>query len=697
MSSTSATFSVALLSLATLGGSHALQLGSTKALLVPRNHFASASLATHSRRCKSCMRTNYATTSEAEENSLQLQGTPRYILELLDVSGAAGLELIQQASGPLSSLESNTAIDEGVEATLSSLESNIVTEDGVEATTILDEIDLSLLDQLRMDNSIHVEKGSKMPAKNIMVIDDRNQENKVEEGANHASCSLTKPDPQDMSTKSMIKEIAALGLPALGGCLVDPVMSLVDTACVGQVSSLQLASLAPCTSICQFLFFSFFFLCTATTTFVAANPPDAPGLEPSEVSRRLIFNEQIVSSASGLAVGLGLVIAGILLTFPDQLLLLAGCAKGEMMSLGKSYLRIRALGLPSVFLLMVLQGASLGRQDAWTPLKIFAVAGIANLVGDMFLTLRCGWGVKGAAIATVASQGLAAAYYLYRVIRIRSPTHQTTKSSEDGSAGFSSISTSTPTISEDVAAAASSKGVALVWRGLPSMGTVKSFMAVALTLMFRSVINMTSYTSLTRTTAGMGTTALAAHLVTLQVFWMMSFVPEPVGMAAQSLIARDVKDRPWRVSKFLRVSYGLSTAAGCLMALLTGVALTTPMISKAIVADPSVRALLLVTAPFAMTAQLFCSLSCISDSACLGLRDIKHLPLSTTAATMALAAGLLSVIRRGMGVEGVWMCLNIFFAVRSVGHIALSRRLKGLLFNFRGKKAVEHQVLTSAI
>merc|ERR1711971_1104313 len=86
----------------------------------------------------------------------------------------------------------------------------------------------------------------------------------------------------------------------------------------------------------------------------------------------------------------------------------------EMLISARKYLRIRAIGLPAVFFTMVIQGASLGRQDAYTPLKVFSLAGIVNLVGDAVLTLGLGWGVTGAAIATTASQCLAAAYFAYR-------------------------------------------------------------------------------------------------------------------------------------------------------------------------------------------------------------------------------------------------------------------------------------------
>lgn len=494
--------------------------------------------------------------------------------------------------------------------------------------------------------------------------------------------NVTEISAQELRPRSMAMEITKLALPALGGSLMDPVMSLVDTACVGQVSSLQLASLAPCTSICQFLFFAFFFLSTGTTTFVAANPPDAAGLEPQEVERRLRFNEQILSSTSALALGLGIVSAAVLLMFPNSLLSLAGCAPGEMMMHGRTYLRIRALGLPPVFLAMAMQGASLGRQDAWTPLKIFAAAGVANLVGDVFLTLKMGYGVTGAAVATVASQAVAASYFLYRSIRLRrSRQEESHVPLEVDNVPISTMEDETRDVD---AAAASSSGVALAWRGIPDKETRKSFSAVALTLMMRAMVNMASYSLMTRTAGGMGTAALAAHLVTLQVFWMLSFVPDCVGTACQSLISRDLRDRPWRVPAFTKVAYGMSALAGGLMAALIGGVLTTPSISKAIVADRTVRSLLVTICPFAMMAQAACSVSCLSDSICLGLQEINHLPYVTAAATAALGAGLWSVLKQGMGVEGIWLCANAFFGVRFLGQVLFSKKLKSILLR-RGR------------
>lgn len=53
---------------------------------------------------------------------------------------------------------------------------------------------------------------------------------------------------------SDLVDVASLAVPSLGAVLADPLISLVDTACVGQVSSLQLASLGPNTAIFNLIF-----------------------------------------------------------------------------------------------------------------------------------------------------------------------------------------------------------------------------------------------------------------------------------------------------------------------------------------------------------------------------------------------------------------------------------------------------------
>lgn len=61
-------------------------------------------------------------------------------------------------------------------------------------------------------------------------------------------------EDKPLRPRSEFADVAALALPALGSVLADPLMSLVDTACVGQTSSLELAALGPNTAIFNFVF-----------------------------------------------------------------------------------------------------------------------------------------------------------------------------------------------------------------------------------------------------------------------------------------------------------------------------------------------------------------------------------------------------------------------------------------------------------
>ena len=454
------------------------------------------------------------------------------------------------------------------------------------------------------------------------------------------------PDP-DMSTLAMTREIAALGIPALGGLLIDPLMSLIDTACVGQVSSLQLASMAPCTSIYQFFFVMFFFLSITTTSLVAANPPDADNLDAKEMGRRIDYNERVVSCATLLALACGIMATMALLLFSDPLMTIAGCSSPEMILIGRKYLRIRALGLPLVLVATVLQGASLGRQDAWTPLKIFFCAGAMNLVGDVWLTLQLGWGVTGAAVATLASQVAASAFYGYKSLRLSSRNDK--------------------------------GAVRLTWKGLPDRELVQHFGTMAVSLVLKCVTTMGCYSFMTKAASTMGSLSLAAHQVTLQVWWLLSYFPEPASTAAQSLVARDLKDRPWRVSKLVKVLYGISWLTGGIVAVATGLVLTVPQIARTIVADPAVRALLLTTAGPAMVAQVICSVGSLSDGLAVGCGDFKHLPLNSAIALANLGVALRFTKQRN--IAGVWVASSVFFASRVIGHLVFSKKMRGYLFN----------------
>ncbi|MBA0614234.1 hypothetical protein Godav_014555 [Gossypium davidsonii] len=70
---------------------------------------------------------------------------------------------------------------------------------------------------------------------------------------------------------SQIKEIVMFTGPATGLWICGPLMSLIDTAVIGQGSSIELAALGPGTVLCDYMSYVFMFLSVATSNMVATS------------------------------------------------------------------------------------------------------------------------------------------------------------------------------------------------------------------------------------------------------------------------------------------------------------------------------------------------------------------------------------------------------------------------------------------
>lgn len=301
-----------------------------------------------------------------------------------------------------------------------------------------------------------------------------------QQAANRQEQAAVAAEPADAA--GVQGEVLRFALPALGGVLADPLMSLVDTAAVGQFSSLHLAALAPNTSIFNLFFQLFTFLGITTTSLIARRAASAAGLPPAEAAARRDASSRVLGHAMVLALGCGLACCGVMLAFGPAMLSALG-ASPETLGPALSYLRIRALASPAVMVANVAQGALLGQSDSWTPLKVLAASGALNLGLDYLLVIQAGWGITGAAVATTAAQVLAAAFFLVYLQR-------------RGEAG---------------------ELVPLRWHGLPTAATLGPFWDMASTLLSRTLFTMLAYTSLTTAATGLGTFCAAAHQVGLQV------------------------------------------------------------------------------------------------------------------------------------------------------------------------------------
>ncbi|MGI9543072.1 MAG: MATE family efflux transporter, partial [Cyclobacteriaceae bacterium] len=198
------------------------------------------------------------------------------------------------------------------------------------------------------------------------------------------------------------REIWALAWPALGALAADPLVSLIDTAFVGQLGATQLGALGVNASIFSFTFWLFAFLAYGTTPAIARvisqGQPEKAGA---------IINQALV-----LALLSGSLALLVLQLVANPLIGLMG-AQGELAEASLKYYRIRACSGPAVLVIMAGHGIFRGFQDTKTPFYLTLVLNLINLVLDPIFIFVLDWGLAGAAWATLIAQWFGAGAFLF--------------------------------------------------------------------------------------------------------------------------------------------------------------------------------------------------------------------------------------------------------------------------------------------
>ena len=506
-------------------------------------------------------------------------------------------------------------------------------------------LDASTPPYVEAGNLVPLEAGALASRRVEIDLSGRAGSSEIDERIRDAAKSKDVPVATDapVCKRGVLGEILGFAVPALGSVLADPLMSLVDTACVGQYSSLHLAALAPNTSIFNLFFQLFTFLGCTTTNLIASNSIRVAGLTEQDKDKRTEAGSRVLAHSMVMAVFSGLACTGIMLGAGPQLLMTMG-ASPETLGPALSYLQIRAIASPAVMVANVAQGACLGQQDSWTPLKVFATSGVVNLVLDLFLVNNCNMGITGAAIATTFAQVVAASYFVWYCW-------------QKGNKG---------------------EAVPLRWHGLPTMESLKPFWEVANTLLTRTMFTCIAYTSVSTLSASLGFLQAATHQVALQVFWFFSYVPESISLTAQSLIARDMNvPNKARVMThtLMRLGGGVGVA---LAAGFAGLMLGAPwLFSNDAAIHEIVRNVVLPGA----VALYTLSLAMTFDGVSIGSGKLQHLPRANLAALVACLAVAVGASNAGLGLAGTWMGLSTFMIVRLAAHcVVYAKGWKNSLF-----------------
>lgn len=418
------------------------------------------------------------------------------------------------------------------------------------------------------------------------------------------------------------KEILGLAIPALGSLAIDPLLTLADTAFVARLGTIELAALGVDTAILGFAFFAFNFLAYVVTPLVARSL----GRGQAEEARRW------VGDALLLAVLLGVIVAVILELAAPFFVDLMG-ATPEVADPAVSYLRIRALATPAVLVVTAGHGAFRGHKDTRTPLKVAIGVNLLNLVLDPLLIFGFGWGLEGAALATVAAQYLGAIWFMRLIV---------------------------------------TRSMATRPRGLAeSLPSLLALGRNGVLLSARSGLLLIALTIAASVATRLGPAEIAAYQLVAQVFLLSALLADSFAIAAQAMVGESAARGDIEELDVLNrrlIAWGL--IAGLI--LMVGVGLgrygLSWLASDVVVADMAVEAGGVVALSEPIAAVLF-----VADGIFLGLLALGTMVVSTGAGAL-VAVILMFFSPLGDSVSGIWWALAIMLVVRGVVFVFGYRR-----------------------
>jgi MATE family multidrug resistance protein len=413
------------------------------------------------------------------------------------------------------------------------------------------------------------------------------------------------------------RDIARLAIPALGALAADPLVSMVDTVFVGRLGVVPLAALGVNTSIFAMTFVVFNFLAYGTTPLVARAVGRGDRAAAGDVVMQALLLAALVGGAATLLLEL---LAG-----PIVALMGAG---GELRGPALSYLRIRALAGPAVLFVTAGHGAFRGYQDTRTPLLVTLGLNLLNLVLDPLFIFGFGWGLEGAALATLIAQWVGALWFIHMLLR--------TRSRELG-----------------------------IQPRLPALSEIRPFLKVGGELALRTVALIGTLTLATAVATRVGTVQVAAHQVATQIWLLLAMTVDSLAVAAQALVAgyRGSGDAAMarRASNRL-LGWGLLSGItlGGLFFLLA------PVLPRLFTDEPAVLAAVAGIFPFIVAMQPLNAVVFVWDGVFIGAERFRFLARQMAFSAACAAVILFLVLPLGWGLTGVWWGIVALMLARAV-------------------------------
>lgn len=212
---------------------------------------------------------------------------------------------------------------------------------------------------------------------------------------------------QDLTRGPLAKQILFFSIPLMLSNILQVLFNMADVAVVGRFAGAMALGSVGSTTILVTMFTGFLIGFSGGINVIVAlhfGAEDANGV------RKAVHSAAILS----LAVGILLLIIG--LVFSEPILQMLN-TKPELTDGAMLYIRIYFLGMPALALYNFGNAVFSSIGDTSRPLRYLMVAGVTNVVLNLFFVIVCHMGVAGVAAASAISQCLSAALILIALFR----------------------------------------------------------------------------------------------------------------------------------------------------------------------------------------------------------------------------------------------------------------------------------------
>lgn len=199
-----------------------------------------------------------------------------------------------------------------------------------------------------------------------------------------------------------VRKIWKLAWPVMVGQLLHTLMVTADMWFISQIGSTEAAAAGSASSLIGVIQVMPFLISAGTIALVARYT----GAEEPEEIQNITGSGLIVSLISG--------IIFMTLSYMNMtgLLGIFGEADGLVLSLARDYVWVALMGLPFFFINATARAVVQATGDTKNPVKVFIFANVLNIGLDYVFIMVLGYGIKGAAAATVISEITASVWML---------------------------------------------------------------------------------------------------------------------------------------------------------------------------------------------------------------------------------------------------------------------------------------------